>query len=64
MNKSKVAKLGVTIQIACILCAFLFVYIAATYKNPFFLLLAFLPYVVFYNILFRGLISQKLSDNE
>lgn len=64
MNKSNVAKLGVAIQIACILCAFLFLYFAATYKNPFLLLLAFLPYVVFYNILFRGIISLKLRDKE
>ena len=63
MTKSGLDRLGVTIQVVCVGLWFVCAYLAIVW-HPVFFLIGFLPYILIYNMLFRGYLASGTEDTE
>ena len=59
MTKSTLKKLDTAILSFCIACWIGCIYLAATIPNPIFFILSVAPYILIYNVLFRGCRAGK-----
>ena len=63
MNEHSAQVLGTTIQVICVGLGFYLGYLAITW-HPVFLLLTPIPYILVYNILYRGIIADSEFDDD
>lgn len=56
-------RLGLIIQIVCVALWFVFAYLAIVW-HPALFFVGFLPYIIVYNVIFRGFVAAKNSDSD